>query len=50
MHPYFHHLFDRLQGRGEAAAAPPGPLAALAAGLAVVYGLGAQPPAQSLFQ
>ena len=22
MHPYFHHLFDCLQGRGEAAAAP----------------------------
>jgi tetraacyldisaccharide 4'-kinase len=42
MHPYFHHLFDRLQDRGQAAAAPPAPLAALASGLSVVYGLGAR--------
>ena len=42
MHPYFHHLFDCLQGRGEAAAAPRCSLSAVAGGLAVVYGLGAR--------
>jgi tetraacyldisaccharide 4'-kinase len=42
MHPYFHHLFDCLQGRGEAAAAPRCSLGAVAVGLAVVYGLGAR--------
>ncbi len=42
MHPYFHHLFDCLQGRGEAAAAPRCSLAPLAGGLATVYGLGAR--------
>jgi tetraacyldisaccharide 4'-kinase len=42
MHPYFHHLFDRVQGRGEGAAPPPAPLTAVASGMAVVYGLGAR--------
>ena len=42
MHPYFHHLFDCLQGRGETAAAPRCSLSAVAGGLAVVYGLGAR--------
>jgi tetraacyldisaccharide 4'-kinase len=42
MHPYFHHLFDCLQGRGEAAAAPRCSLSAVASGMAVVYGLGAR--------
>lgn len=42
MHPYFHHLFDCLQGRGEAAAAPRCSLSAVAGGLAGVYGLGAR--------
>ncbi len=42
MHPYFHHLFDCLQGRNEAAAAPRCSLSAVAGGLAVVYGLGAR--------
>ncbi len=42
MHPYFHHLFDCLQGRGEAAAAPRCSLGAVAGALAVVYGLGAR--------
>jgi tetraacyldisaccharide 4'-kinase len=42
MHPYWHHLFDCLQGRGEGAAAPRCSLTALAAGLAGVYGLGAR--------
>lgn len=42
MHPYFHHLFDCLQGRGEAAAAPKCSLSAVAAGMAGVYGLGAR--------
>ena len=42
MHPYFHHLFDCLQGRGEAAAAPRCSLGAVASGMAVVYGLGAR--------
>ncbi len=40
MHPYFHHLFDCLQGRGEAAAAPRCALTPIAGGLAEVYGLG----------
>ncbi|MCX5890835.1 MAG: tetraacyldisaccharide 4'-kinase [Deltaproteobacteria bacterium] len=40
MKPYFHHLFDCLQGRGETAAAPRCSLSAVAGGLAVVYGLG----------
>jgi tetraacyldisaccharide 4'-kinase len=42
MHPYFHHLFDCLQARGEAAAAPRCSLSVVAGGLAVVYGLGAR--------
>ncbi len=42
MHPYFHHLFDCLQGRGEAAAAPRCSLNAVAGGLAGIYGLGAR--------
>jgi len=42
MHPYFHHLFDFLQGRGEAAAAPRCSLTAVAGGLAGAYGLGAR--------
>lgn len=42
MHPYFHQLFDCLQGRGEAAAAPRCSLSAVAGGLAGVYGLGAR--------
>jgi len=42
MHPYFHHLFDCLQGRGEAAAAPRCSLSVVAGGLAGVYDLGAR--------
>ncbi len=42
MHPYWHHLFDCLQGRGEAAAAPRCSLGVVAGGLAGVYGLGAR--------
>jgi tetraacyldisaccharide 4'-kinase len=42
MHPYFHHLFDRLQGRGdEDAVATRWAFTALGGGLAWVYGLGA---------
>lgn len=42
MHPFFHHLFDCLQGRGEAAAAPRCSLSVVAGGLAGIYGLGAR--------
>jgi tetraacyldisaccharide 4'-kinase len=42
MHPYWHNLFDCLQGRGDAAAAPRCSLSVVAGGLAVVYGLGAR--------
>ncbi|MCL4503444.1 MAG: tetraacyldisaccharide 4'-kinase [Deltaproteobacteria bacterium] len=42
MRSIWHHLFDCLQGRGEAAAAPRCSLSAVAGGLAVVYGLGAR--------
>lgn len=41
MHPYFHQLFDCLQGRGETAPATRWALMALGSGLAWVYGLGA---------
>lgn len=42
MHPYFHQLFDCLQGRGESAVAPRCSLSVVAGGLAGVYGLGAR--------
>ena len=41
MDPYWHQLFDCLQGRGEAAAAPRCSLTAVAGAMAWFYGLGA---------
>ena len=42
MHSYWHKLFDCLQGRGEAAAAPRCCLTPIAGGVAAFYGLGAR--------